>query len=79
MLQEVRVLDSRCHGARGSLRVLLETSHDRNTFHKYTLLVKGLGVAYVASEEGVALVDRDNRFIENHKKQGHHRADVGGS
>lgn len=23
------------------------------TFHKYTLLVKGIGVAYVASEEGV--------------------------
>lgn len=23
------------------------------TFHKYTLLVKGVGVAYVASEEGV--------------------------
>lgn len=46
-----RGLDSRCHGERGALRVLLEATSDGDIL-KHTLLVKGVGVAFVASEEG---------------------------
>lgn len=44
-------MDSRCHGVRGALGILLEATSDGDIL-RYTLLVKGVGIAFVASEEG---------------------------